>query len=173
MAWTNSDTIATTSALIALLVLGATFWGAYLQRRHNVLSLRPFIDITCFFFTNESVRFEMKNGGVGPAFIKNIYIKIDGVRYEVRSVEDYETVVKKLGAEIGGSETEFYVPHGNGALVSGESLVILKFNESSKMAKAFKAAIPRIGIEVKYGCAYENEYTANWSWHRDATNKSL
>lgn len=167
----NGEVIAAISAVIALIALFSTLYSNAVQRKHNVLSLKPILDINCTAYPSQPLRFDVKNSGVGPAIIRHIYVVIDGVRYESRSVEDYARIMKQLGPEIGGSEFRCYVTHGNGALRPGESIELLAFTESNQNAKMqalFASAVPRIGIEIDYECVYERRHSVKYKWHRDA-----
>ncbi len=60
--------------IIALCALIFTAWNIYIQRKHNILSVRPHLArFVCSDHNGEigTAKFELINNGLGPAFIKN------------------------------------------------------------------------------------------------------
>lgn len=70
-----------TAEIIALCALGLTIYQAIVARRHNILSVQPYI--TEFNHRETSpgrgvLTFRLMNHGVGPAFITGFKILLDG-----------------------------------------------------------------------------------------------
>ena len=70
-----------TAEVIALCALGLTMYQAKVARRHNVLSVQPYITE----FTHRKtfpgrglLAFRLMNHGIGPAFITGFNILLDG-----------------------------------------------------------------------------------------------
>jgi hypothetical protein len=57
--------------VIAICALVATFWQACLARKHNLISVKPHLEIASGFNFNEQYFFiNILNNGLGPALIK-------------------------------------------------------------------------------------------------------
>ena len=59
---------AVASALVALIALFVSLYALHIQRRHNILSIRPIPEVTVADFEN-SLRVKLRNNGPGPMTI--------------------------------------------------------------------------------------------------------
>src|SRR5437879_4048187 len=78
-----ADVIAIAAAAVALLSLFATIWFAFMTRRHNRLSVRPYLDHHLQTAATEPVWFKIVNAGIGPAIIRRCTYVLDGTSYPV------------------------------------------------------------------------------------------
>ncbi len=86
-----------TSNVIAICALGATFWQAYLSRRHNRLSVKPHIEIsTGFNFNQQEYFINILNNGIGPALITRIQLFVDGNEVNAQKSEVFSDVISTL-----------------------------------------------------------------------------
>ncbi|MGH1460982.1 MAG: hypothetical protein ACRBB6_02990 [Neptuniibacter sp.] len=64
------------ASIIAACAMTATFWQGYITRKHNRLSVEPYLhvkaDLDC---KQPEISFDIINNGVGPAFINSIKIR--------------------------------------------------------------------------------------------------
>jgi hypothetical protein len=67
-----SDYIAIASVLIALLIFGFTVLQCMQTRKHNQLSVKPFLDFLWVDNHKKGIKFEISNLGVGPAFLSKV-----------------------------------------------------------------------------------------------------
>jgi hypothetical protein len=95
---------------ISILALGVAFFAlvitayeGYATRRHNRLSVKPFL-FTSFDYDNEGSGWSLYNKGVGPALIKWCEVRVDG-----QPMHDWREAIEKLGAKI-NTEFEFSMP---------------------------------------------------------------
>ena len=72
----NSEIVAVSSMAIALLALVAAFWQAHISRRHNRLSVRPFIEHYQERIPGEHISVSIVNHGIGPAVLEKVYFTI-------------------------------------------------------------------------------------------------
>ena len=72
----NSEIIAVSSVAIALLALAATFWQAHISRRHNRLSVRPFLEHREERIQGEHISVSIVNHGIGPALLEEVYFTV-------------------------------------------------------------------------------------------------
>jgi hypothetical protein len=77
----NWDVGQVSTGIIALCALGLTIWQAMLTRRHNRLSVKPYLTIWNDL-DQEKHRYwiQLLNNGTGPALIKDFRIEIHGER---------------------------------------------------------------------------------------------
>jgi hypothetical protein len=64
---------AVASALTALIALFVSLWALHVQRRHNVLSIRPIPEITVADY-EDSLRVKIRNNGSGPMLVKALEV---------------------------------------------------------------------------------------------------
>src|SRR5450830_778804 len=65
-----------TSNVIALCAFVATFWQAYISRKHNKLSVKPYLT-GWYTSSNEYNQLKIINNGMGPAQINSFNIYVD------------------------------------------------------------------------------------------------
>ena len=70
---TYPNLIATVALVVSILSIFIGFWGLWLQRNHNRLSVRP-IAVADNYLGKERISISIKNAGVGPLLIKSIDI---------------------------------------------------------------------------------------------------
>ena len=73
---TQSDWIALSAMIVAVFALFVTIWDSYQSRKHNRLSVKPFLGIGVDI--HEKVEFTLSNQGIGPAVIKEFSVYFDG-----------------------------------------------------------------------------------------------
>jgi len=83
MQFNNSDYIAIASAIVALCALGTSLWQGYVTRTHNVLSVRPYLDLLISQKRGEPFGIEIQNNGTGPAILISIIAIVNGKSYDL------------------------------------------------------------------------------------------
>lgn len=147
--------------LIALIALGLTIWQARTTQKHNRLSLKPHLmfDVR---YDNESpqIHIILKNSGVGPAYVTDYSVTLDGNPYtgsmlELRKRLDLPDEPDTYG---GG-----FIPAVGDAIQQNESIdcFILKTKGGDRdpnfdNEKAHEQ-VSRLDFVVKYQSAYEEE----------------
>ncbi len=85
------------SAVIAICALGLTIWQARIARQYNKLSVRPHLTTWIHFNkTNHVYVVDLLNNGIGPAFIKDFKLLIDGHAIVGDGYEPIEKALKVL-----------------------------------------------------------------------------
>jgi hypothetical protein len=64
---------AVASALTALIALFVSLWALHIQRRHNVLSIRPIPEVTVADY-EDSLRVKLRNNGSGPLIVASLEV---------------------------------------------------------------------------------------------------
>ncbi len=145
--------------LIALIALGLTIWQARTTQKHNRLSLRPHLmfDVR---YDEESpqIHIVLKNSGVGPAYVTDYSVTLDGKPYtgsmlELRKCLDLPDESNTYG---GG-----FIPAAGDAIQQNESIdcFILKTKGGERdpdfdNEKAHEQ-VSRLNFIIKYESAYE------------------
>ena len=80
---------ANASNVIALSALAATFWQAYISRKHNKLSVKPYLTTWTTTSSDGYVIVKIINNGVGPAHIKSFSIFVDGQKMIGENLEPH------------------------------------------------------------------------------------
>ena len=89
----SSDYIAGAAAVIALCALAVSIWQGRVMRFHQMLSVKPHIDIDYKFFPGKPIEIRMLNNGVGPAIIKSFKILYDGQPLSENQTDAYLKVL--------------------------------------------------------------------------------
>jgi len=88
--------IAILGLIIALSASIATIWQGVLTRRHNKLSVKPFLKTEGNYIPGQKVSITLSNTGFGPAIIKSIQILIDGQVFDSTENQLYPELIKHL-----------------------------------------------------------------------------
>lgn len=94
----SSDVIALSAVVIAVCSLGVSIWQGYLARRHNQLSVKPYVYLNWHLSHGDNVTCQIKNDGLGTAFINSFKVEIDGVTHEILTIDDF---LRLLHSKIG------------------------------------------------------------------------
>ena len=93
---TNSDVIAISSGVVALCALGTSIWQGYISRHHNLLSVRPHLEIVVSLSRDEGLRFRLVNGGLGPALLDSVSFIHREQWVSVETTDDYLRLVNLM-----------------------------------------------------------------------------
>ncbi len=145
------------SAVIALCALFATVWQAYVTRRHNKLSVTPFL--TTWIHSdgkNGEYAVDLVNNGVGPALIESVQIFVDGRECHGQSTQPAEMAVDLLFNDYEHESTHAYVAKGY-MMPTKERVPIARIcftGQKKPPPDAIDAALKRSKILVKYKSIY-------------------
>ena len=144
--------------IIATCALGLTFFQAYIQRRHNVLSVKPHLsDFVNSNRDSNSARLQVviSNNGVGPAFIDDFQAYLDG-----KECEPEQAVQSMLGKV---SVPKQFSTLGKGyAMKPGEEKTVLSVIFPCKTdadLKEMESRLNRLDLKIEYTCAYGKKFT--------------
>ncbi len=115
------------ATIIAILALLFTIYQGYLTRRHNRLSVKPFLNFTNKYDANNIIQYcILKNSGLGPAIITNIKVYIPELKKtfekdayaleqaleEIGALGKYQYLNLSLNEPIGeGEELDYLIKH--------------------------------------------------------------
>ncbi|WP_299599697.1 hypothetical protein [uncultured Microbulbifer sp.] len=140
--------------IIATSALAMTLWQFRVQRWHNRVSVMPYLiraESTDFDDGNASLKVEIKNNGLGPAFIDEFK-----VFYKGEEMEAEEALEKALGSYI--QNCQYGTMGSKSALAQNESKVILhvRFKAKSKdEIVPVKDLLSDLDLRIVYSSAYK------------------
>lgn len=155
----NSDIIATTALVIALLAMIATFWQAHAARAFGRISVRPHLDWGINRFPGKPVILYLSNSGLGPAVIDSITLTLDGRNYPIDNMELPKEIRDEV-MSIGGL-TEWVLFSKGTPISSGTQINLFSFQNQSLNQSSYNRAITlleRIGVEIDYSSMYKEKF---------------
>ncbi len=157
-----------TAIVIAVIAPVATIMQVIYNRKHNSLSVRPFLatSVEAFYEHNEEIRmecrkFKITNKGIGPAIITDIKLFFNGDRILYNNHEDFENALREkilnnsIKVDIGLESTSI-APRSVIAIGEEEMMWSIKFDskiERSKIVDNFD----NIKIRIEYESMYKEK----------------
>ena len=120
----NSDVIAISSVAIALLAMFATFWQAHIARRHNRLSVRPFMEHRQERIPGQHVTVSIVNHGLGPATLTTVFFTVLSCPDKLTIDDFLDRLV--LAMKPTNGEWESVVFQGKNAIPPGREVPLIK-----------------------------------------------
>ena len=156
-------TIACFALLTSVVSIYFTWQALASQKKHNEISVRPFMAISAWDYENR-IRIRITNNGIGPAKIVALYYFRSDVRQDVDRLVDLmpETPDGILWADYVGNQAGVVIAPG-----SSRVLLDLKCDRNSEIETAFRDVVRRalldLRIRISYQDFYENRYKAERS----------
>lgn len=141
----------------AIAVLLALYEGI-LSRAHARLSVKPALEIELEYSEREGLfSVQLGNKGLGPAYITEYRIQVDGETLRHSAVDVWEKVFEKVG--LSSSNYRLQSLNSGTVIAANEHRLLLRAELKNEDAEAI-CAIARITIEVLYKSAYDEPYVA-------------
>lgn len=164
----TSDIIAVCAILISVMSLISTILQFQSSKKHNILSVRPSLNINWELTDDNKISCSLSNGGIGPAYLSRLNFKIPNKKVQIKSYRDFISFFNdnvnsnfdldhgtKFGVRYGGFDKQAVIP-------SGRSLLMMEFYNDNKLDhSSVLMYIKDLEIEVYYKCAYEKDYSYN------------
>ncbi len=153
----TSDFIAIASAVIALLVFFLTVWQGMQTRKHNQLSVKPFLDFLWVNNHEKGIKCEIANLGLGPAFLDKVDFFVDGKELHTKDSNVYKSLFEALDLNVRSGQVSVKQIEPNSALSIGQTNELLLFCDSSLLKDDYKliaSKLRRLTIQVEYKCIY-------------------
>ena len=161
----TSDVIAISAVLISIISLASTILQARANKKHNVLSVRPSLNLNWDLTGSNKISCSISNGGIGPAYLSSLYFKLSNERVQIKSYRDFvnffnEQVSKEFEQDYG---TRFDIRYGGfddqAVIPAGNSLFMMEFyNDNCLNHGDVLKYIKDFQLEVSYKCAYGKCY---------------
>ncbi len=149
------------SAVIALCAVALTVWQACIARRHNKLSVRPHLTTwTHSDKTNHVYAVDLLNNGIGPAFIKDFKLLVDGHAVVGEGYEPIEKALTILFPQYQYSSQQAFVGPGY-SMAANETrqLVVVQFRGTNlPKPEEVDHAIKRVCLLINYSSIYEESF---------------
>jgi len=146
--------------IIAVCALVLTVWQGMIVRRHNRLSVTPYLNTWRHF--NEQIghfSYEICNNGIGPAIIQSLSIHVDGQPIEGEGPEIIEKALKIFFPKHSYTSTQSFVEHDY--LISPKekiALIDVRFLKPSPSQEEVKNAIERTRLIIAYKSIYRKKF---------------
>ncbi len=164
---TNSDIIAISSVVVALIALVVAILQGHITRKHNLLTLRPVLTIESESSLKQGVSIRFRNHGQGPAFIKKVEYIVDGKSYSLSSGNDYSDLMKRIGLVDFNFSIKCNASVSDSVIPSlGEGVFIQFYNydgskiEDENLNRTIIEFLPE--FKVNYRCSYDKSYVETW-----------
>ncbi len=160
---TSSDYIALASAAIAVCALGVSLWQGYLTRLHNVLSVRPHVEVLFRgVYDEDQVKITLINNGLGPALITSLLAHHDGRTFPLNSDDSFSDLANLIAGSLPHT-LEYLLPDAVTSLAprSSMDLMVLRSSAADPAVRASGQAqlaegIHSVAVSVLYKCMYGN-----------------
>jgi len=149
------------TVVIALVALALSVWQFRASHTHNKLSVRPFLAFDASYDpTVRGFGLRVSNKGVGPAFILDFRILVDGKDETASAPHPWADALKKLDLNypfvqhfsLVGSDTAIS-PQETVPLITADLDQIMK-----DMVHHMKNRLPRIGVVISYKSVYGEHF---------------
>ena len=151
--------------VIALCALVVAIDQGEKSRKHNSLSIRPYIAVEFEYTVNGGAGWKLSNYGLGPAILKSFEVDIDGISHS-----NWESVIQALGV-VGVGENipgvEFRVIRPGLVLEASEKKKIL-FVEPGEFSSVLFKNNERVKIRACY-CSLYDECWETERWNDEPT----
>ncbi|MEO9523585.1 hypothetical protein [Marinobacter alexandrii] len=154
-----SDWISIASVVIALSAMGVAIWQGYVSRKHNILSVRPRLQV--HLDGRNGIVLTLQNHGLGPAIVKGFSIKYAGEEIVNPKADPYLEIFKSLDVDPfeKGFQYEFHLPFEETTYVPGQNkrlLEIIPIKDTCDDQVLLKIC-EGIRVEIDYTCMYEDK----------------
>jgi len=140
-------------ALIAALALGISFWQIIAMKRHQRVSVRPLLD---FVSAEEPRKIRLTNGGLGPAIITGLFVRLGEGELEPMGKSTWQDIVDELELE----NTDFFTVIERTILFPGASLDVLTVGRLSEEANA--AIESKLQLHAEYESMYGERFSVDF-----------
>ena len=143
--------------LTAFLALFVSIYTVYSTRKHNKLSVRPYLTSNTHYYLNKNeAGITIRNCGAGTAYIESFSILFDNREISFSDLND-----RILPSELKGVEYDFDAEY-IAAIPPNESfkLIYFEFPDGVKDKKTY-LILDRFSATIKYQCGYEKVYKFN------------
>ncbi len=156
--------IAISSVIIAAAAFLVAVWQGLLTRQHNKLSVRPFLRIDRIEGAGRPSEILLHNVGVGPSFIDNFDLRVDGASVAGDRFTRIRTALTSLGLadiKFENIKIDMFTPAQGDAIAAGETLTLLRLSPVSNTQESYQAliaALPRLTFSVCYKSIYRETF---------------
>lgn len=143
------------AVVVALAAVFLSIFEGMQNRKHQRLSVRPYLEIG-FHFTDEYAGWDLSNNGIGPARVSHFALFVDGKEYK-----DWHSLLKKHNL---ADKLTYTWPAKNDLIKAGDRWPLFRFPRKSPSATKLKKELRRrMLLKISY-CSFYDEC---WSHSTD------
>jgi len=151
------------AAIVASAALIVTFWQLSVVRKHNQLSVRPFLAFWSWHDgTDNTYSLYLQNNGIGPAIITSFSVYVDNKRILASGTKALEIAAMCLFHNPRVLVERAYVSKGY-SMAANEKRRLIKLNLNAVIPRLSMAALEvarnRVRIVIEYNSIYETPIT--------------
>lgn len=142
MAKKKKDSVPYLAMFIAILALFVSIYEGYEIRKHNRLSLKPYLDSSKYIHERNVFKIELRNEGLGPAIVEDFTIYANG-----KQVSSWNKAMQEINMKQFSQLTNLK----KGDIISqGELLTMVKID----------TVLPKFNLKytLRYQSVYEKEF---------------
>ena len=144
---------------VALLALVATFWQAHISRKHNRLSVQPFVEHYQERIPGKHISVSIRNNGIGPALLEKVYFTISPNAQRLDIDELLDIIVLTMKPTKGEWETGTF--SGKTTFPPGKMVTLIKLEltlEDDENFRIINKILDDTNIHIVYRCLYNHLY---------------
>lgn len=147
---------AISSLVVACIALFISIWQGWVTRKHNRLSVRPFLRIDKSLQSDHPVEISIRNSGVGPLFIVSFDILLDNNVVMGDSGKKLKIIKTKLGIQ--DLHIRFYHLLEGEAISPGEVNTLFKVESIIDKNHNLLNILSRLTYKIKYKSIYNEVF---------------
>ena len=158
-----TDMIAICAVFISVVALGSSIWQGIITRRHNMLSVRPRVDLTFSIDKSKPFRIIIKNTGLGLAIIEHISATLCRKTYYLNSKESLDSLFEDLIGDNFELKGKYSYLSQNVGIPPNSEIIFVSLqpvNDQAMFWSLIEKNLKNLHIEISYKCLYENHYTS-------------
>lgn len=150
---------------VAVFALLFSAWQGHTMRRHNRLSLRPYLFFDTIMIGGQDGGLRLTNGGTGPAIAETFHVWLDDMEPSSRSDpgnDGWNAIRAQLEIPF-TSSAQWLEP--NQIVQPGETIFVMHRADNHRSEAndfAFDNAVKRLAIEVTYKSLYGEQFAVQW-----------
>ncbi len=144
------------AVVIAVAALAVSVWQGFVARRHNMLSVRPHLELISAAAGGEPIRIYLENQGLGPAFVTEISFTIDKKPVDIDPLDKF---LSRL--DLAGSEGYAVLLRPSSAISAGSTADLLVFTNVARTEDDYWrviTALRRLGVIIRYRSIYDEHF---------------
>lgn len=156
----SSEIIAISTAIIAVLAMVATFWQAHIARKHNKLTVRPFMEHREELIHGKHITIAIVNHGLGPAIYDSVFFNIESST-EILNISDFHN---QIMLKLKPSKMQFLLNTFQGKTVfppekEVKLITFLLTEEDDGNFEIIKSILNKTTIHICYTSLYDEYFT--------------
>lgn len=162
--WSSEKLLSLTAVFISLCTLAVFIYQTDLMRKHQYLSVFPYLELNHEGIGTKAYKFVLTNNGIGPALIRQVTVRKHDTLYR-EDIADY------LGRTHGKPDSlDFYYANlYQGRLIAPKETVVLIGNSDQKEGTAQKISDILADSSLFVNIEYESVYGERWKITHHAT----